>query len=214
MAKACNVALIGQGFMGRTHSNQGTPHTNPPKTAASEPAAPRTTLNDGHPLRLDSLYLESMDSPLSRFMSGEPLANNENPDLRPGQAVYACQPTGNFNLGATPDILLFERYCVKRESLSQGVLDGFYVEDDEAPALKGKPHFYRIAFDHAVIEVRGPAVRLHYESEDGLQTVDLARQPGRKYAFSFENLVPDKVVPDTQDWVMDQEEAKTYRSGN
>lgn len=179
----------------------------------------KATTRIGDLLGPDSLYSQlDPNSPLNRLMRGEApdSSKKEERKLRPGQAIYRCGATGQFKLGSSPQYLLMQRYCLNPASIGTGVLDGFTVEDMEAPALSSKPNWFAIPFERAVVEVQPatskPHVVLYYEDDMGaVLSRALPASKNATYAYNFEDLVPDNVLPELEEWVLDREEIEAYR---
>lgn len=159
-----------------------------------------------------------VNSHLARYMRGEPLEPEPERKLRPGQVAFTCQATGEFNLGPSPDFILMEKYCVSPEALSEGVLDGFAVEDERAPRLKGDSYnFYQIPFDQSVVEVAVESgqtkVLLHFKDEDEkYHHIPLSPRQTEDYKYSFHTFVPKSVLPESQKWILNAEEIQRYRA--
>lgn len=111
-----------------------------------------------------------------------------------------CLPTGEFNVAPTGDHLLMETWCVGDLDDGKAVMQ---VEDEAAPSFDGKPHFFNIPFERAVVSVTEQGgetvVTLHYRDEAGQDFhVDLPARAEAKYAYNFADLVPDTVWPHSE----------------
>ena len=156
-----------------------------------------------------------LNSPIALYMRGEPLKAERK--LKPGETVYVCQATGAFKLAPTSDFILMEKYCLSPEALTEGFLDGFAVEDEVASRREGdKFNFYHIPFEKSVVEVEVQGgktnVFLHYQDEgEKFHHISLPQRQGEKYAYSFDALVPEPILPENQEWTLEAEEIERYR---
>lgn len=99
-----------------------------------------------------------------------------------------CRATGAFNLSQDHGFLTMEAKC------------NTAMREVKAERLTKQPNIFRIPFRDAVVSIMKegedePLLHFHYIREDGHHIVTLHRVEDAKYAYSFENLVPEKAEP-------------------